>query len=193
MNKNELDVSSIFEHYLTFQGDVNRTAVALNLDPQDIRTLATEEKWGEKIERWNQVQQGSSQDFQIQMNRAVNFVQSHRMRSILDKLVSHLSTKSADEIVDLLTTNTTHGSNFSARALTDLVKGIEACQAMTQRALGDTAAERPDATTGQKGSSIAMMVMQAMSAADVMGLDSVAVVKAQLNAPPTPAVPVSQT
>lgn len=193
MNKNNLDVASIFEHFIVFGGDVNKTAVALDLDPQDVQQLATGEKWSEKVERWNVLRQGDSQDMQVQLNRAVNYVQSHRMRSILDKLVSHLSTKTAEEIVDILTTNTTHGANFSTRALTDLVKGIEACQAMTQRALGDTAAERPDPSSGQKGSSIALLVMNAMSAADSIGLDSVGVVKAQLNAPPKVSAPVSQS
>jgi len=190
MNKNELDVASIFEHFLMFNGDADKTAVALNLDPQDVRQLAIVERWQDKVERWNQVRQGDSQDAQVQINRAVNFVQSHRMRSILDKLVTELSAKDASELVELLTTHNAHGSSFNTRPLTDLVKGLEACQAMTQRALGDTADERPDGNAkGQKGSSIALMVMQAMSAADKLGIDSAAVVKEQLNAPPPAHLP----
>jgi hypothetical protein len=183
MNKNLLDVSNIFQHYITFGGDVAKTAVALNLDPQDVRDLARVEKWSDKVEAWNQIRQGDSQDVQVQVNRAINFVQSHRMRSILDKIVSHLSTKDAEALVELLTTHGKNGSSFSARPLTDLVKGLEACQLMTQRALGDTAAERPDASKSVKGSSIALLVMNAMNAADSFGLDSAGVVKQQLTNP----------
>lgn len=183
MNKNHLDVSSIFEHYITFGGDALKTAAALNLDPQDVQQLAIVERWADKVERWNQIRQGDSQDVQVQINRAVNFVQSHRMRSILDKLVTELSTKEASELIEMLTTHSAHGSSFSTRALTDLVKGLEACQAMTQRALGDTADERPDSSKTQKGSSIALLVMKAMSASEQMGVDSVDVVKKQLEIP----------
>ena len=190
MNKNELDVSSIFEHYLTFGGDSDKTAIALNLDPQDVRQLAIVERWSEKVERWNQVRQEGSKDVQIQINRAVNYVQAHRMRSILDKLVTELSAKDSTELVELLTTHNAHGSTFNTRALTDLVKGLEACQAMTARAIGDTADERPDESKTQRGSAIALKVMQAMSAADRLGIDSAAVVKEELNAPPpAPSLP----
>ena len=189
MNKNLLNVASIFEHYLTFSGDAAKTAVALNLDVQDVRDLATSERWADKVEAWTSLQQGGSQDVQVQINRAINYVQSHRMRSVLDKLVSHLSTKTADELVDMLTATSKNGNAFSTRALTDLVKGIEACQLMTARALGDTVAERPDASKEKKGSAIALQVMAAMSAADTLSLDSAGTVKKQLAAPVVHAPP----
>ena len=184
VNKNLLDVSQIFQTYIAFAGDAERTAVALNMHVSEIRQLANAENWQAKVSEWTKLREGDPRDVQIQINRAVNYVQAHRLRSVIDKVVSHLSEMDAAGIVDTLTKNSAHGSEFSARPLTDLVKAAEACQAMTARALGDTIGERPEADPNAKGSSIALQVMAAMSAADKVGLDSVEIVKEQLAQPP---------
>lgn len=184
VNKNVIDVSAVFQTYLTFFGDAERTAVAMGLDPQTVRDLAQAENWHKKVAELNSIRAGDSRDVQVQINRAINFVQAHRIRSVLDKIVSHFAAMEAQELVDKLTTTAKNGSEtFSARALTDLVKALETTQLMTQRALGDTVAERPEAEPERKGSSIALQVMEAMSAADSTGLDSVALVRQQLNPP----------
>jgi hypothetical protein len=184
-DKNLLDVSQIFQTFLAFSGDVGKTSVALNIDVDTIQNLAASENWAAKISEWTKLREGDPRDVQVQVNRAVNYVQAHRMRSVIDKIISHLSGKSAEEVIDMLTTQGKHGSSFSSRPLTDLVKAAEACQLMTQRALGDTVAERPETPTEGKGSRVALLVMNAMNAADNMGLDSVAVVRKELQAPTT--------
>lgn len=180
-DKNLLDVSQIFQTFIAFCGDVDKTAVALNIDPIVIKDLARAEGWAKKIDEWTKLREGDPRDAQIQINRAVNYVQAHRLRSILDKVVSQLKDKEAAALVDLLTRTGKAGTEFSARPLADLAKAIECCQLMTQRALGDTEAERPDAgETGKRGSSVALLVMNAMNADDDLKADSVGVVREQL-------------
>ena len=185
-NKNLLDVSQIFQTYLTFGGDVERTALAVGMQPVEVRTLAQSERWADKLSLWNEFQAGDKKELQIQINRAVNYVQAHRLRTIIDKVVTELSAKDGKGLIDLLTEvhsgEKSSSEKFSARALTDLVKGAETCQLMTQRALGDTnGASASDAPTD--GSSIALSVMKAMAAADSLGVDSVTVVRKQLANP----------
>jgi hypothetical protein len=191
VNKNLLDVSQIFQTYMTFGGDAAKTAAALNLDKIVVEQLATSENWKQKVAEWNSILDGDSQDVQVQINRAVNYVQSHRLRAILDTVIQELAKKDGAELVDMLTvvTSSEDGpsrAELKTRPLTDLVKAAEAVQAMSQRALGDTAAERPDEPGNGKGSSIALLVMQAMNAAQDVGLDSAGVVRKQIAAPPKP-------
>jgi hypothetical protein len=181
VNKNTLDVAQIFQTYITFCGDVDRTAVALNLDAVTIEQLAQAENWKRKAEQWNGLREGDPRDVQIQINRAVNYVQAHRLRALLDLVIADLQDESKGKLIDRLTVNTKNGPEFKTRALTDLVKAAEACQLMTQRALGDTSEERPE-EQGSKGSNIALLVMKALSAADETGLDSVAIVRKQIAA-----------
>lgn len=184
LNKNTLDVAQIFQTFITFCGDVDKTAVALNLDRETIAQLAHAENWTQKVGEWSALREGDPRDLQIQINRAVNYVQAHRARALLDKVIGFLSEGDAAALVDRLTINTKNGPEFKTRALTDLVKAMEACQLMTTRALGDTVDERPEDSNGNKGSSVALLVMNAMNAADEHGLDSVQVVKKQLAGPP---------
>jgi hypothetical protein len=191
LNKNELDVSQIFQTYMVFGGDVDKTAVAINEDPEVVKALAVQENWQGKLAQVGKITDGDSKDLQVQINRAINYVQAHRIRSIVDKVVSHLSAKTAEDLVALFTKVGRDGSSeFSSRPLADLVKAAETCQVMTQRALGDTVAERPEESSGKsaKGANISLQVMAAMNAADAAGLNSVDVVRKELAAPAPPVI-----
>lgn len=186
-----LDQVQAFQTYVAFNGDCNRTAVALGVAKSVVEAMRDEGSWEKHAEQWRTLQEGSSQDVSILVNRAVNFVQAHRLRGLIDKVVGKLSELPPDELVNLLSTKTRTKdgkfvvTGFSARQLTDLTKAAEAAHLMTQRALGDTVAERPQET--RRGSSIALQVQQAMLAADCVGVDSVGVVREQLKiAAPAP-------
>jgi len=180
VNKNELDVSQIWQTYVAFNGDADKTACALDIPVNDIRDLASAENWAAKIADWNRLREGDPRESQIQINRAINYVQAHRMRSILDKVVTYLSEADGEKLVQRLTVNTKNGPELKTRALTDLVKAAEACQLMTSRALGDTVGERPPPENGTAGSNIALLVMNAMNSVQETGLDSIAVVRQQI-------------
>src|SRR5437660_1049844 len=143
IDKNQHDVSKIFSTFVTFLGDADKTALALEIDSAIVRNLAVAENWSAKLKQWNEVVDGDPKTTQIQINRAVCFVQAHRLRTVLDKVVGKLHAMSPDELVAALTVETKHGPEFKTRALTDLIKGAEAVQLMSMRSLGDTADERP--------------------------------------------------
>lgn len=184
VHKDGLNVAQIFQTYLTFGGDVDRTAAATGVSRADVRALAIDEKWADRVAELNELRDGDPRDVQIQINRAVNYVQAHRLRSIVDTMIAHISKLQPEELAGLFTKTTKDGAEFTARPLTDLVKAAEACQQMSARALGDTVAERPE-DPGRAGSSIALQVMKAMNAADASGLSSVELVRKQLTAPPS--------
>lgn len=180
VSKNSLDVSKIFLTFTAFGGDLHRTAYAEDLPFETVRDLAREENWDTKLKELNKTK-GDSKEASIQINRAINFVQAHRTRSVLEKVLNELVKLEGPELLERLTVSRGEngGSEIKTRALTDLVKAIETTQLMTARALGDTEAERPKAETAA-GSDIALKVLNAMNAAGELGLSSVEVVKKQL-------------
>jgi hypothetical protein len=183
VDKNKLDVVQIFEAYVTFGGNAAKTAAACNVESTTVEALAKAEGWHATVERWNVLGISDVREVQVQINRAVNYVQASRLRSLLDKVIRHLGEGDADALVNRLTVETAHGAKFGTRPLTDLVKAAEAVQLMSQRALGDVPAETPE-KDARKGSSIALGVMAALDAANSdLSLDSTEVVKKQLAAP----------
>lgn len=184
LNKNKLDTVRIYEAYLTFQGNEAKTAVACDTDVETVHALASAENWPAKVQNWSALTEGDPRTLQVQINRAINYVQATRLRSLLDKVIQHLGEGSAEELIAKLTVETAHGPQFKTRCLTDLVKAAESAQLMTQRALGDTPQESPDEAGERKGSSIGLSVLAALNAAETdLKLDSIAVVKKQLLAP----------
>jgi len=178
--KERVDVSQMFLTYLAFQGDADKTAMALNTDVAIVRDIARSENWETKVRKLATIREGESHDLQIQINRAINYVQSHRLRSIVDMALLHLTKDGAEAMVEKLTVKGREGqTEFKIKAITDLVKAAESVQLMTQRALGDTAGER-EPQKERDGSTVALRVMDAMNAADVSGLDSVGVVRKEI-------------
>lgn len=168
---------------MSLGGDVEKTAIALRCNLDEFKLLADDEGWQRKLKQWNSLSGSQPRDVSIQVNRAVNYVQAHRLRSIIDKVVEQMALDTPDELIARLTVNTRDGSRFESRILTDLVKAAETAQLMTQRALGDTADERPEESSGGKGSAIALDVMRALNAVDNSKMDSVSLVKRELAKP----------
>lgn len=180
-DKNRLDTVKIFEAYVTFQGNETKTAIACDIHPDVVHSLALSENWPDKVENWSKLTEGDPRTLQVQINRAINYVQATRLRSLLDKVIQHLGEGSAEELIVKLTVETAHGPQFKTRCLTDLVKAAESAQLMTQRALGDVPQERPEEAGERKGSSLGLSVLAALNAAETdLKLDSTAVVKKQL-------------
>jgi hypothetical protein len=183
-DKNKLDTVQIFEAYVTFHGNVTKTAIACNVDDDVVEALAKSENWPAKVKRWTELIEGNPREVQVQINRAINYVQAARLRSLLDQVIRHLDEGSAEDLIKKLTIEGAHGPQFKTRALTDLVKAAESVQLMTERALGDVRAEQPEGKETHKASSIALSVLAALNAAETdLNLDSVEVVKKQLALP----------
>jgi hypothetical protein len=193
VNKNKLDVVQVFQYWLTFSGDATRVAVALSIPREDVEALAKAEEWSVKLREWSELKE-SGPDVQISLNRAVNYVQSSRLRAVLDKLVTELGTKTAQELIELCSVRGKDGAfgSLNFRAITDLTKASEAVQLMTMRSLGDTPAEQPEAKE-RKGSAIALSVQAALNAGESLGISSMDAVKLALNAPAKPALALPES
>lgn len=175
--KQNLDVAKIFLAYLSFQGDVNRTALACDLEPETVRDLAVSEAWASKIEQFAELRE-QDQNAQINLNRTVNFVQARQLAGLVDAVIQHLN--SAPEVlIDSLTTTSKFGSSFTTKPLTDLVRAAEAIQGMTARALGDTGA--PNSGDKAAGGTSCLSVARALNViGGSVGVDAVTIVKKNL-------------
>lgn len=144
LNKNRLDVSQILLVYVAMVGDVNRTAAALDMDAAVVRQLATQEGWDVKIQRVTMMaKSGKAGDFERAQNRALCFVQGHRIRNLIDRVILHFQDMSEDEVCAEITATGKNGvRHVSARFFTDLAAAAEKAHHMTYAALNDTATDR---------------------------------------------------
>jgi hypothetical protein len=153
VNKSKLDVVKVFLCYVATVGDVEKTALACDLDPQTVSDLATSEGWAEKVRRLSLASKHSglqAGDFERMQNRALAWVQGHRLRQVLDTVLCALSEKSQDELMETITEEDKLGNRrINARVFSDLSKSLETCNGLCFAALGDTIPERqalaPDA------------------------------------------------
>lgn len=170
-----IDQTQVFLTYMGFSGDVRQTAVALGLDVGMVQGYAAAGQWDKRLGELKEISAGKEpRDYKLATNRAVNYVQGHRLRNLVDRLLNELANKDGKELIDLLTTSGKNGSSFSTRPITDLVKAAEAAQSMTCRALGDNGGAGQADKEEAAGSDIALAVSRALHAAG------------QLHIPPAP-------
>jgi hypothetical protein len=135
-NTTELPVikENAFMLYAVFCGDVARTAHALAVDEDVVRALATTEGWDRKlkpiIDLKNSTRAG---DVERAINRAINFVDAHRYRLFLGRVLRELSGMSYSDLKAFLFPETDEkGSGglvktkrFQTRSLADLAAAME--------------------------------------------------------------------
>jgi hypothetical protein len=140
----------IFRLFAMFVGDVERTAIACNKSVDEIVELSQAGNWQKRIAVLIKLQKsGIPGDTERGVNRAINFIQADRLRTLIEKVVSMLTNMSESEMCDNLLCVTTDGDgNTTTRILTrpfaDLATALEKCHAMTYQALSDTATDRKD-------------------------------------------------
>lgn len=153
LDKRRLDITKVFLVYVSLVGDVEKTALALDLDPEIVQALATEEGWAAKVQRMCVVahKEGKPGDYERQMNRAMAFVQAHQTGIAIDGIVGWFATKTPQEIMDALTVFDGRGkARLSARFFADLASAMEKVQHLRYYALGDTPPERLERTKEEK-------------------------------------------
>jgi hypothetical protein len=153
IDKSKFDVSQIFLVFMSLVGDVSKTAAALNLDPLIVQTLADEEGWTEKVRRISVMSKGGKPgDFERAQNRALNFVQAHRMRLIVDAMLQVFDGLTTEEVLAHMTmVDKTGSGHISARFMADLSSASEKVHALSYAALGDTVKERVEREEGDDG------------------------------------------
>lgn len=160
---NSLDQVRIFNYYMTFAGDIERTAIALSIDPAEIQELANAHNWHRRVKGLAKLPAAGSAE-SLQVNRTANFAQAQRLRHLVDDVAKELF---ADEVTTRATlTVPIKGGGFamSAKPLAELVKSAEAVHAMTYRALGDGTADK-------KGDGQSDELIKKMSVTIMIGLN----------------------
>ncbi len=145
------DKENAFLLYAVFCGDVARTAAALSVDEAVVKDLATQNGWDKKLKPIIDLKQSTrAGDVERAINRALNFVDAHRMRVFLARVIHELTGMGYTDLKAFLFPESSEpGSGglvkvkkFSTRSLADLASAMEKCQALTYLALNDTATER---------------------------------------------------
>lgn len=147
--KVSLDREQAFMLYATFCGDVERTAAALNIRPVDVLRVADEENWNVQLQSIIALKKSDRPgDIERAINRAINFVQAHRTRLFLDRMLKRLNAMDAEELDSYLLAEETHPKTgavyrrITTRPIADLTSALEKAHAMTYTALNDTSGER---------------------------------------------------
>jgi hypothetical protein len=151
-----IDRAQAFLLYMQFRGDLLMTAKAMNISPLNMAVCAQQEQWEA---RWNSIatMKNSESPASVErgVNRALNFVQAHRLRISVEKAVRMLHDMSPAEIRDMcytVVTKTdkngveTEERKLNTRPFADLASALEKIHVMTYLALNDTAKERTDRT-----------------------------------------------
>mgnify|MGYP000866633206 FL=1 len=158
--KAKADVSQVFLTFMSLVGDVDRTAAALDLDPKFVTRLAEEEGWVTKIRRVSLLTKSEKPgDYERGVNRALAFVQGHRLRLVIDKIISRFDGMTPEEVAEELSTADKLGNrHVSARFFADLAAAMEKANTICFHALGDTVSERKerDAVDGEATSAAAL-------------------------------------
>src|SRR6266481_5737735 len=101
-----LDREQAFLLYATFAGDVERVAIALNVRAIDVLRIADEDGWIEKLKPIIELKKSTRPgDLERACNRALNFVQAHKFRMFIDRVIFRLAGLSADEFEEYLLTS----------------------------------------------------------------------------------------
>jgi len=147
--KYEVDTDQAFLLYATFCCDVERTAHAVNVKPADIIQMAEQGGWNEKLRGIIELKKsGRAGDVERAVNRAINYVQAHRLREFLQRVLQHIFGQPLENIEEwMFAYQYTKGQDeptkkFSTRPLADLAVALEKTHLLTYMALGDSASER---------------------------------------------------
>jgi len=155
------DRQQAFLIYAKFTGDVEKTAHSLNVSPLDIISIAKSEGWDDKLAAIIKLKKsGKPGDIERGINRALNFVQAHRMRCFLERMVCKLENMSDEELFEYCFQETvkqgkdgsvTKTKGITTRPFADLASALEKVHATTYAALSDTAADRTARKEQQAG------------------------------------------
>lgn len=171
----DIDRSQAFLLFSTNCGDVEKTAHALGISPVALLRVVDEEGWlarlGPILEKMKSQRSG---DLERGINRALNFVQSHRFRIVLERALRMMTNWDDEQMKEYLLPQsyTKEGipdqRKISTRWAADFATSLEKCHSMTYAALNDTATERvrrKDETPGESALDLHARIAQAMSGA----------------------------
>jgi hypothetical protein len=134
--------------YTLFCGDLVKTAHSAGLTPATVGLMAEEGEWDEKISPILALRKSDKPgDLERAINRAINYVQAHRYRKQLERVIQYVTNISEGELRELLVNNlkdkagNVHKS-LSCRAFADLSSALEKAHTLSYLALNDTSSDR---------------------------------------------------
>jgi hypothetical protein len=145
-----VDDEQLFQLFAIYCGDVRRCALAANMDEATVQAKAEAGGWVEKIKLLIDLKASARPgDSERGINRAVNFVQAHRWRNHLQRVMNRLMAMDDEELFDMLCSVTVDkagniAKKLNTRAFADLSSAMEKCHAMSYSALNDTVGERKE-------------------------------------------------
>lgn len=145
----EFKRDNVFLLYASFCGDAERTAYASSLTAEEVRVMATAEGWDRRLRGILELRKSQKPgDIERGINRALNFVQAHRLRLILESMIRRITAMSPEDL-ERATTHKTFDRDgtvvseiLSTRPLADLASALEKAHNLTYQALSDTATDR---------------------------------------------------
>lgn len=139
----DVNPNALFMLWTHFGGDSKRTSAATGVSVAIIESLAHDFQWKE-------LSRGrlglKDEKLEREVNRAHNYVQSQRIRKVIDLVVQELESNPAQLQAAMRKVDEEGNVSFSAKALVELAKAAEAAQNMSYRALGDKVANEADTT-----------------------------------------------
>jgi hypothetical protein len=175
-----LDCDRAFQLFCSFSGDIVRTAHALGVKPVDILRAADRLGWHKKLEPIFALQKsGKPGDVERSLSRSLNFVQAHRLRVILERVLDKLYALSPEELFELSMATTTKTAKdgtvtetrmLNTKAFADIASSLERVHAMLYQALADSVSERvkrkDSADESMSASNLHALIARAMSGTD---------------------------
>jgi hypothetical protein len=146
------DVERAFQLYAQFSGDVTRTATALNVSAVAVLRAADRLKWATKLEAIFELKKsGKAADVERSISRTMAFVQAHRFRVVIERVLTKFYEMSDEALFEACftekTTTKKDGSvettkSVNCKPFSDLGAAMEKVHQMCYSALADTVTER---------------------------------------------------
>lgn len=162
----DVDQVRAFMTYAHFNGDANRAALALGLPSDDVETLAALYGWAGRLKSARG--SGSSEGAARSLNRAINFVQAHRIRGMVDQLIQEFSS-SPEKLVAMVTVQSMQKNYIDTGPFLNLVRAAQVAHEMTYRASGDSlqaSGQVEGGDTPQDSKAAASAVLSVLAAID---------------------------
>jgi hypothetical protein len=179
----------VFRLYTLFCGDVARTAHAADRTEAEVREMVRVNCWDEKIKSIIELKNsGKKQDVERAVNRAINFIQAHKLRLFLEEVIRHLVNRGgknvAEECYVSKTTKNGTVTSLNLRPFADLASALEKCHALSYMALDDSSTDRRERAREDSTSGLGLTATEMhMKLAQVMS-------GATFNRPPDPPAPL---
>ncbi len=167
-----LDTQQAFLIYASFSGDVDQTAAALDIPSAQVAQMAEDQGWRPRIATLVSLKRaGNARDVERGINRAQNFVQAHRFRLVLERLIRRFSEMDDVELANASMTRIEHKNKdgsldyiehkINSRAFADLASAVEKAQMLSYYALGDSATERNHRTKEEEPTEVSIQDIHA--------------------------------